>query len=165
MNLTLDFIIDVASVNLRMHEQEAASRDAVDALANFYQQERTKEQQQSTSPHATSSSKKDGVTSGDSLGTEIPHYAGFFVATTVLTQRMFKNAFRQRGAYLNRIIEPLGVSIIPALFYWGFEDSPEGLLSRIGFLHQIMGSALAGLIIHTEVFPKEARRALCRAQE
>ncbi|KAG0209869.1 hypothetical protein BGX33_005289 [Mortierella sp. NVP41] len=73
----------------------------------------------------------------------------------VLTRRMSKNATRQRGTYINLILEPVFIVIVTALFYWDLEDTPTGLLNRIGLFQQLMGCTLAGLIVHTEVFPKE----------
>ncbi|KAG0380699.1 hypothetical protein BGX24_006032 [Mortierella sp. AD032] len=160
-----DFIIDTASINFRSHEQEADSRANIDALVRRYQQERTKgllpTTRLDTSTSTLSSSGASGVVGSTSsgaentLGTYIPHHAGFISATSILTRRMFKNTVRQRGAYLNRIMEPFLITFIVSLFYWGLEDSPAGLLNRLGLFHQLFGGALAGLIIHTEVFPKE----------
>ncbi|KAF9120195.1 hypothetical protein BGW39_011589 [Mortierella sp. 14UC] len=155
-----DFIIDTASVNFRSHEQEAASRATIDALAMYYQHERTKSLLQSTRSDTSSSpTGANGIGSSgrseDTLGTDIPHHAGLIAAASTLTRRMFKNAFRQRGAYLNRFMSPFITTVIFSTFYWGLEDSPVGLLNRIGFFHQLMGGALSGLIIHAEVFPKE----------
>ncbi|KAK3843317.1 MAG: P-loop containing nucleoside triphosphate hydrolase protein [Linnemannia gamsii] len=154
-----DFIIDTVSVNFRSHEQEADSRANIDALVRLYQQERTKAcyQQLVSTPQHQNYHLQELLVFGaeNTLGTYIPHHAGFISATSILTRRMFKNTVRQRGAYLNRIMEPFLITFIVSLFYWGLEDSPAGLLNRLGLFRQLFGGALAGLIIHTEVFPKE----------
>ncbi|KAF9545962.1 hypothetical protein EC957_010347 [Mortierella hygrophila] len=151
-----DFMIDTSSVNFRSREQEADSRTTIDTLTTFYQQERAKILLKAAESGATGGNGAGDGSSEDTLGTEIPHHAGFISATSILTQRMFKNAVRQRGAYLNRIMEPFLISFFVVIFYWGLEDTPDGLLNRLGFFHQIMGGALSGLIIHLEVFPKES---------
>lgn len=145
-------MIDTASVNFRTGEQEATSRAAIDTLVMFYQQEQT-----NRLLSTESESNSCGSRSEDTLGTEIPRHAGFISATSILTRRMFKNTIRQRGAYINRIMEPFLISFVVVLFYWGLEDTPDGLLNRLGLFHQLTGGALSGLIIHLEVFPKEVR--------
>ncbi|KAG9066155.1 ATP-binding cassette sub- G member 5 [Linnemannia hyalina] len=151
-----DFMIDTSSVNFRSREQEADSRTTIDTLTTFYQQERAKRLLKAAESGATGGTGAGHGSSEDTLGTEIPHHAEFISATSILTQRMFKNAVRQRGAYLNRIMEPFLISFFVVLFYWGLEDTPDGLLNRLGLFHQLMGGALSGLIIHLEVFPKES---------
>ncbi|OAQ28498.1 P-loop containing nucleoside triphosphate hydrolase protein, partial [Linnemannia elongata AG-77] len=155
-----DFMIDTASVNFRSREQEAASRTTINVLATFYKQEQAKKLHKAAESGAAGGIGASDGSSEDTLGTEVPHHAGFIAATRILTQRMFKNAVRQHGAYLNRIMEPFLISVIITLFYWGLEDTPDGLLNRLGLFHQLMGGALSGLIIHLEVFPKESGVAL-----
>lgn len=150
-----DFMIDTVSVNFRSREQEAASRTTIDTLTTFYQQEQAKRLHKAAESGATGGTGADDGSSEGMLGTKNRHHAGFISATSILTQRMFKNAVRQRGAYLNRVMGPFVITLVVALFYWGLEDTPDGLLNRLGLFHQLMGGALSGLIIHLEVFPKE----------
>lgn len=148
-------MIDTASVNFRSREQEAASRTTINILTTLYKQEQAKKLHKAAESGVAGDIGASDGSSEDTLGTEVPHHAGFIAATRTLTQRMFKNAVRQHGAYLNRIMEPFLISVIITLFYWGLEDTPDGLLNRLGLFHQLMGGALSGLIIHLEVFPKE----------
>ncbi|KAG0063772.1 hypothetical protein BGZ89_009639 [Linnemannia elongata] len=155
-----DFMIDTVSVSFRSREQEAASRTTINMLTTFYKQEQAKKLHKAAESGAAGGIGASDGSSEDTLGTEVPHHAGFIATTRTLTQRMFKNAVRQHGAYLNRIMEPFLISVIITLFYWGLEDTPDGLLNRLGLFHQLMGGALSGLIIHLEVFPKESGVAL-----
>ncbi|KAF9905785.1 hypothetical protein EC991_001323 [Linnemannia zychae] len=155
-----DFIIDTASVNFRSQELEVHSRATVDALAKFYQEERAKNMHQSTKPVPSSSFTEAGNFGSSSnqeitLGADIHQRPGIVAATSILTRRMFKNASRQRAAYVNRFIEPTIVATTIALFYWHLENSSVGILNRIGLFHQLTGGALTGLIVHAQVFPKE----------
>ncbi|KAG0022926.1 hypothetical protein BGZ80_010841 [Entomortierella chlamydospora] len=44
----------------------------------------------------------------------------------------------------------------PVLFFWKLDPTPVGLLNRLGLFHQLMGATLAGVMVHTEVFPEES---------
>ncbi|KAF8948841.1 hypothetical protein BGZ47_002001 [Haplosporangium gracile] len=150
----MGFMIDITSINFRSREPEVASRISIDPLTMFYQQERAKRLYSSSESGTLGGGAGDG-SSEVTLGIEISRRVEFISTTSILTRRMFKSAIRQRGAYLNRIMEPFFIIFVVILFYWGLEDTSDGLLNRLGLFHQLMGGALSGLIIHLEVFPKE----------
>ncbi|KAI8604316.1 P-loop containing nucleoside triphosphate hydrolase protein [Dissophora ornata] len=149
-----DFIIDTMSVNTRSLALQMSSEATIETLAALYQR-----QQEIT--HGASSNDASSIQhSYDSLPHGTSMRVSFFGTFNILTRRSFRNAVRQPGSYADRMVQPIAIVLLTALFFWRLDSSSVGLLNRLGLFQQLMGATLAGLMVHTEVFPKERNIAL-----
>ncbi|KAG0230494.1 hypothetical protein BGW42_000915 [Actinomortierella wolfii] len=147
-----DFIIDVASINYQSPETEAATRQQVEKIAKAFAEYREQQHVVATGTDAEASSSQE---SAPKLQRRPPYYATFWRAFPVLTRRSFRNTFRQKSLFYNRISLPLMVSILSA-FYYHFQDiSPMGMIIRAGFIQQLMVVTYSGLLTGVCQFPME----------
>ncbi|KAG0366271.1 ATP-binding cassette sub- G member 5 [Gamsiella multidivaricata] len=140
--------VDTISVNSRSAELYASSRATTDALFALYREESEKEIQQTMDGASFLISQNQIQTPGRAR-------ASLSSSISILTRRSFKNAIRQPGSYLNRILQPVLIVLLTVIFFWRLESTSVGLLNRLGLFHQLMGATLAGLMVHIEVFPRE----------
>ncbi|KAF9175605.1 hypothetical protein BGX20_003274 [Mortierella sp. AD010] len=145
-----DFIIDTISHNTRSSELQEFSNATMETFAVLYKESREKGPNEDitiTNPHQLSLPNR--------FLPDHSHQIGLFGATKILTCRSFKNAIRKPGAYISRIAQPMVIVLLTVLFFWKLDPTPVGLLNRLGLFHQLMGATLAGVMVHTEVFPEE----------
>ncbi|KAF9400908.1 hypothetical protein BGX21_003203 [Mortierella sp. AD011] len=146
-----DFIIDTISHNTRSSELQEFSNATMETFAVLYKESREKGPNEDitiTNPHQLSLPNR--------FLPDHSHQIGLFGATKILTCRSFKNAIRKPGAYISRIAQPMVIVLLTVLFFWKLDPTPVGLLNRLGLFHQLMGATLAGVMVHTEVFPEES---------
>lgn len=143
-----DFIIDTASINFRSPELESSSRVVVEALAEGYQL--AKAAQGPMPPIADSAP----------IGDQVPHYAGLVRATPILFRRSFTNTFRQKGRYINRVVQPLSAVVVALIFVGRLSHSHNEVLDRLGLFQQLMNVTLVSLMANIDLFPREVRAFL-----
>ncbi|KAG0267261.1 hypothetical protein BG011_007672 [Mortierella polycephala] len=151
-----DFIIDTVSINTRSPTLEESTRATVDALAALYVRSKR---------HISSSEDRSDTSSSviemlPALGDHVPHYSGFLKATPILIHRSFVNAARQKGQLLIRIVQPIVLAIVSLLFLGRLDDSPWGVLNRLGIFQQITTLSIGTMMYNIEYFPKERGIAL-----
>lgn len=140
-----DFIIDTASINFRSPELERLSRVTVEALAEEYQL--AKAAQGPMPPIADSTH----------IGDQVHHYAGLTRATPILIRRSFTNTFRQKGRYVDRVVQPLAILVMAFIFFGRLSHSQNEVLDRLGLFQQLMNVTLASLMANNDLFPREVR--------
>ncbi|KAI1316389.1 ATP-binding cassette sub- G member 5 [Mortierella claussenii] len=145
-----DYMIDILSSSTKSPELQEASKSRMEALAQRYQLYCGNI---ATELVAISPQNPPSL---NTLRIETLWCANFFSASKILTRRSFTNAVRQRGSYINRIAQPVVIVLLTVLFFWRLDPKTSvGLMNRLGLFHQLMGATLAGMMVHTEVFPKE----------
>ncbi|KAG0210414.1 hypothetical protein BGX28_009323 [Mortierella sp. GBA30] len=147
--VSADFIIDTASVNHRSPELEASSNAVIDALFALHCQ------QQKTTPVHESLESDGKPEVHEPLPSVAPHYAGFPRACLILTRRNFMDTYRQRGRFLNRVIEPFLITITVVAFYWRLGNDSLGVYQRLGFFQQMTGTGLASMLVALDLYPRQ----------
>ncbi|KAK3824747.1 MAG: P-loop containing nucleoside triphosphate hydrolase protein [Benniella sp.] len=130
-----DFILDIASVNLRSIDLEQSTRVIVDSLVQRF--------------NATKQTLLASQLPNQPLGELVkinPKFAPFKKAFPILTRRSFVNVFRQKGLYFNRILQPVVTVILASIFFVPLRDGPGDVTSRIGLLQQTTISVFTGML-------------------
>lgn len=86
-----------------------------------------------------------------------PQFASFSKAFPILTRRSFVNTFRQKGLYFNRILQPVIVAIIMAIFFAPLGHGPVDVTSRLGLLQQTAPIVFSGMLNNVALYPFEVR--------
>jgi len=108
----------------------------------------------STSSQQILSKSIDHITAETPNGTR---KSGGLSKAMVLARRALRNGLCQRGHLLARFLLPLAIVFLTVMFFWRLDRSAAGMASRLGLFHQLMGTTLAGLIVHIALFPREVR--------
>ncbi|KAG0196351.1 hypothetical protein BGX28_010261, partial [Mortierella sp. GBA30] len=139
-----DFIIDTASVNLRSAELEGKTREVVNALIDRFNDNKHNMLAHQMPSHPLGELPKAN-----------PQFASFTKAFPALTCRSFVNAFRQKGLYFNRILQPVIVSAIMAAFFSPLGNGPADVTGRLGLLQQAVPVLFAGIYNSVPTYPIE----------
>ncbi|KAF9982157.1 hypothetical protein BGZ75_006472 [Mortierella antarctica] len=139
-----DFILDTASVNLRSMELEESTRKVVIGLVDRF----------NSNKHDMLALQLPSHSLGE-LPKVNPQFAYFSKAFPILTRRSFVNTFRQKGLYFNRILQPVIVAIIMAIFFSPLGNGPVDVTSRLGLLQQTAPIVFSGMLNNVAMYPFE----------
>ncbi|KAF9907528.1 hypothetical protein EC991_010824 [Linnemannia zychae] len=139
-----DFILDTASVNLRSAQLEEDTRKVVNALIDRFNNNKKEMLALQLPSHSLGELPKVN-----------PQYADFSKAFSILTRRSFVNTFRQKGLYFNRVLQPIIVAIIMAIFFSPLGNGPSDVTSRLGLLQQTTPIVFSGMLNNVAMYPFE----------
>ncbi|KAF9557553.1 hypothetical protein EC968_007605, partial [Mortierella alpina] len=139
-----DFILDTASINLRSMELEDSTRKVVNGLIDRF----------NSNKHDMLALQLPSHSLGE-LPKVNPQFASFSKAFPILTRRSFVNTFRQKGLYFNRILQPVIVAIIMAIFFSPLGNGPVDVTSRLGLLQQTAPIVFSGMLNNVAMYPFE----------
>ncbi|KAI8353411.1 P-loop containing nucleoside triphosphate hydrolase protein [Mortierella sp. GBAus27b] len=136
----LDFVLDTASVNLRSIELEQSTRQVVDSLVERFNANKQTLLASQLPPDHDNDRPLGEIAKVNS------QTAPFNKAFPILARRSFVNAFRQKGLYFNRILQPVVTILLTAIFFVQLGNGPRDVTSRIGMLQQTAVSVFTGML-------------------
>ncbi|KAF9922406.1 hypothetical protein FBU30_007461 [Linnemannia zychae] len=139
-----DFILDTASVNLRSAQLEENTRKVVNGLVDRFNAHKKEMLASQLSTHSLGQLPKVN-----------PQFASFGKAFPILTRRSFINTFRQKGLFFNKLLQPVIVAIIMAIFFAPLGNGPADVVSRLGLLQQTTPIVFSGMLNNVAMYPFE----------
>lgn len=142
-----DHILDLISVNNQSMEQELDSKSRINSLLKAWEQRSTSHSY--TAPMTSSEQFKHR------FGEFIRQPCAFVPALISCFHQQLLTTVRNTDILMAKIMNPMGVGIVVALWMAPLKDSYEGIQDRLGCIQQVTALYFCGMLNNLAAYPQQ----------